>query len=89
MMCSKLQRSSRAFGLYSSIFLLALVSCFAQVRNKNDPRGDPSGRTPRAVLTSVAKEATPQSAVRLMESIARSSSTSLTREHATPAAIFF
>ncbi len=76
-MCSKLQRSSRAFGLYSSIFLLALVSCFAQVRNKNDPRGDPSGRTPRAVLTSVAKEATPQSAVRLMESIARSSSTSL------------
>jgi len=75
-MCSKLQRSSRAFGLYSSIFLFALVSCFAQVRNENDPRVDPSGRTPPAALTSVAKEATPQSAVRLMEGIARSSSTS-------------
>ena len=68
------QRLSRTFGLYSPIFLLALVSCFAQLRN--DSRVDLSGRTPRPVLTPVAKGATHQRGVRLMEGIARSSSKS-------------
>lgn len=73
-MGTELRRPALALGVYGSIFLLALA-CYAQL--PNDRSADPSGRTPRPVLTPVAKGATPQIGTRLIEGVARSSSLSL------------